>query len=222
MRLVRTFEHAQHQDYGTWGWKLAGDNKMDPLAGMAVAHDTLEHFPGDDATTIEGEFKALGAALWIRGDGQYWARHSAMNPRAGSHILADIETIWGLYDSGDATFRKAPRTVPLTEEPEVEIAFAVKRATEQLAHNADHDEDEAARREFVQDSVGWLRIGYRAAKRRYAGLQAYWVCDMFHEIEVAADKALRDATEGAGCTFVVSCAVRRVDVRTELVEPALV
>jgi len=57
-----TFEVAEHEEYGSLGFKPSWYPKGDPLGGMAVAHDILEHFPKDDGSA-EGEYMALGASL---------------------------------------------------------------------------------------------------------------------------------------------------------------
>src|SRR5258706_10369581 len=86
------FISEEHEDFVTLGWKLKGCSGMDPLSGMAVAHDCMEHFPKvGQADGVAEEFMALGAALWIRGDTGYWANNYHT---PGANIGADARDIF--------------------------------------------------------------------------------------------------------------------------------
>lgn len=80
------FEAAEHEEFGSFGFRTKGRADFDPL--MAVAHDVLEHFPDDDQT-LGGECQALGASLWIRGLTGYYERNGNVNPPP-RHVAADI------------------------------------------------------------------------------------------------------------------------------------
>lgn len=45
-----TFVCKTHDEYGGLGWALKSKPHFEPLPGMTVAHDVMEHFPRDNAT----------------------------------------------------------------------------------------------------------------------------------------------------------------------------
>jgi len=88
------FAVAEHAEFGGLGlvpkWYPTGD----PLGGMAAAHDILEHFPNDDGST-EGELQALGAAIWVRGEGGVtFDSHGGRYFDLERDIPADFPEIW--------------------------------------------------------------------------------------------------------------------------------
>lgn len=90
--MTTTFEFvcAEHEEFGENGWRLKSQPDFDPLSGMAVAHDCLEHFT--DSADPADEFLALGAAMWIR-DENYHARAGHHTTDPGKHISGDLPDI---------------------------------------------------------------------------------------------------------------------------------
>src|SRR5687768_7898741 len=72
--IVRKLVRVYSDEYGYDGW-LPVNRKDDPYAspanGFTVAHDILEH-EVDKIGGAEGEFMALGALCWIRGESSWF------------------------------------------------------------------------------------------------------------------------------------------------------
>ena len=214
MPTTFTFDRKEHEEYGIAGWALRGSDFMEPLPGLAVAHDCLEHFKGD-AGAVHEEFQAFGAMLHIRGDGGYWHSYSSgyiTDP--GEHMAADLGGTLFYYwlNEADEYVKPAPRTARLPDEwLEESIDTAIRSAHRTLRDEC--DTDYATRARFLNHFKAWVRIGYRKAKRRYAAA----VCPeelaaMFHEIETAADAALK-YEEAYALRVVVDIKGRSVRVR---------
>lgn len=86
--ISRTFTCREHEEYGILGW-LADDapNGWEPASSMTVAHDLIEHTLTDDGSP-EDEAKALGAIIYVRGEGGYF--RGLPNPHVGNHLGHDI------------------------------------------------------------------------------------------------------------------------------------
>lgn len=200
MRRTYTFDVAEHAEYGTIGFRPTWYKAGDPLGGMAVAHDILEHFAGDDSRA-EGEYQALGASLWIRGDGGYWS-NSMYTPE--EQIASDFDMIWRIQPY----VRQAPRI--RDEDLRERCRTAVQHAVQNMRDNGWESADmpTALDREHM---ARWLARGYKRAQRRYKAHSPYLVAwDLFKPIEEAADKALTYAEQGMVLTVRVDYAIRQV------------
>ena len=189
---THTFLCEEHEDFGSNGWRLKTQPGWDPLGGMAVAHDVLEHF-ADTTDAPLHELQALGAALWIRDGGNYWGTYHPQSIYwdGGHHIAPDLITVLqhALHEGMDLP--KPPRTVRCDAEDQIDIALwnARKEVTSEW-------EDPREARELLKLCRGWLRIGYRRAAERYKGHSPQQVVRLFREIEEQAEKALKTAEAG--------------------------
>lgn len=87
------FVVEEHKEYGMTGLRPKWMPDGDPLTGMATAHDCLEHVPESCRVGFApGEFMALGAAVWIRAGGGYWANKGSPVPPE-SHLASDFPDI---------------------------------------------------------------------------------------------------------------------------------
>lgn len=203
MTQTFTFVCARHEEYDGNGWRLKSQPDFDPLSGMAVAHDCLEHF--NDSADPADEFQALGASMWIRNeDYHYRSNHGITNP--GSHIASDMPEIirhiihegYGLPD--------APRTRATDEDLEGYIATMFPEYAKELKYMEGRDAREmritADRRRAI---TSYLRIGHRRAAKRYKG-RNWEAQQIFTQIETTTDKHLKYAEEGAELTVTVDFA----------------
>lgn len=218
------FDVAEHEEYGEIGLRPSWYPNGDPLQGMAAAHDILEHFPNDKGDTV-GELMALGAALFIRGDGRYihtWhgsfgARSSRPFDETGD-IPADFPMIWDLYldrNEGELPWPPVCRNRELRSRVR-KIMFAVRKLMQ----------DEKERWEnsglpTISDyrkMEGWLAHGYTKAKKRYARTigGAASVAGLFQAIESECNKLLKQAEEGDKIKVTVN--LLRCDYNVNLVE----
>jgi hypothetical protein len=197
------FVCEEHKEFGSLGWRLEDKPYFDPLGGMAVAHDILEHFPrcGD---TIHDELQALGASLWVRESYPY-------NGNPGENIASDFPMIFAHAVNDSMELRQPPRTYRLPDYVEREIHTAVQRFKRMKQDGDWVDEDGGIFKRAIQAIPGWLRIGYRRAVRRYHGLDQASVCYLFRTIQTAADNTLKYAEEGE--RLIVSVDIRHYRAR---------
>lgn len=199
------------------GYKPSWYPEGDPLGGMAVAHDILEHFPNDDGKA-EGEFMALGASLWIRGQSGYFR-----NGTPESNIASDFPEIWRhvIYEDERTYVRECPhksRNEEVQESGKQILIHALEEMREQF------EEYELPSEETQQRIVQWLAYGFNRAAKRYGkyhrrGITHYEIAhQLFAEIEKQADEKLKYAEEGQILTVFVN--YKQLEVRTDLDYPA--
>ena len=184
------FTVKEHSEYGSLGfapkWYPAGD----PLPGMAVAHDILEHFPKDDGSA-EGEYQALGAALWIRGESGYFQRNGNINAPKG-HISSDLPMIWRIQSHVREC--KVVRDVTLMETCRETVQLGVKLVEDEYLEYSDQSIPSEIEREYI---ARWIATGFKRAEKRYSYTDSYTVAyQLFRGIEEAADKAFTAETKG--------------------------
>lgn len=200
-----TFVCKEHEEYGGLGWQPDWMPNADPLPGMGVAHDILEHTPNTDGST-EDEFKALGGAWWVRGETGWFYENNPHNVNTPEqHLSADFPDILNRVLRDERTFNVPRKTMPLDEETEEAFSKIITLGTqdhydEQLDAGNDPDSFQVV---FTDDDAreritGWMRIGYRETKARFAHSQCpnHEVAHMFKQIMEQANKYLEHAEEG--------------------------
>ncbi len=179
---VYKFTVAEHEEYGTMGFKPSWYPAGDPLEGMAVAHDILEHFPHDSGSAEE-EYQALGASLWIRGCGGY-----KQNGTPEENIAADLPMVWSIQG--------AVRSCGLSKESEV-IEQARAAVTHWMREKQYIDRENKPTDADQENVARWIAKGFQRARKRYRKHNPYTLCyRLFEPIEEQADKALKYAEEG--------------------------
>jgi hypothetical protein len=220
--IKRMFVVEEHEEYGTKGFRPKWMPQADPLGGMAVAHDILEHFPKDDGG-VEAELQALGAALYIRGNGGYWWESHNTDP--AYHVAGDFIELYRHCAYENFTLLDPGRTTRLDDE-EAErwcqnaARDGLRSVHEEVSHLLVHmrdNEDSEFLNAFCSDQtrlrvVGWLRKGYRRARKRYVGADpGIIVHSIFKPIAKTADKWLERGAE-EGMLLEVSVNLRSGDV----------
>lgn len=218
MRYV--FEFAEHEEHGFNGWKPLWIPNADPLGGMAVPHDILEHGRNDDGT-IASEFVASGRCIRIRGDGCYWSRYThQIHTEPATNIASDIPQ---LLDNSRYKDQEWPRIddprirhTSIDEATEAIFLETIVRGIDNIRSD-DPEEFENIRDMYfspLQEKalIGLLRYGYLDAIKRYPE-DPWETCHLFHRIEVAANKAAKDAQLGDRfiVTYVKSAKVLKVE-----------
>ncbi len=192
-----TFTVAEHREFGTLGFKPSWYPQGDPLGGMVVAHDILEHFPKDDGSA-EGEYQALGAALYLRGTGGY-----GWNGTAEENIASDLPMIWGIQAYVRPCHKV--RAADLLDRCREAVRLAIKEMRYSF------DEPDLPSAESRENIARWIAKGYKRAERRYRRHSTgSIVWSLFKPIQDQADKALQHAEEGMVLTV-------RVNVRDYMV-----
>jgi len=202
-----TFLCKEHEEFGGLGWCPTWMPNADPLEGMGVAHDILEHMPKTDGST-EDEFKALASAWWIRGEtGWFYDNNPGNMNTSEQHIAADFPTILNRVIVGERTFNQPRKTMPLDSEVEEALWKIIVLGTQ--THFEEYEEEPATSGFCDSHSrakiLGWMRIGYRQCKNRYnySNVANYEVAQLFTEIMTEANKFLKYAEEGNGLAISV-------------------
>lgn len=187
------FTTELHPEYGTMGFRMRGRPHFEPIGGMGVAHDLLEHFPNDGGD-LEGELMALGASLYVRNMDEYYANKGVHDTDPASHISSEF--VQQCHLLGDAYTLRAINTRPLRDEYVESCIQNIVTRGRRLVHA-----DVGAFPVWLKTGhkaalVGWLRAGYRAAAQRYRRHKQYNVLHAFVTIEHKVDAVLRYAEEG--------------------------
>lgn len=201
MRINRRFRIEEHPEYGTVGltplW-MPG-HQHDPLTGMGVAHDLLEHGPDDVC-----EWQGLGGSVYVRGEDYYHQRVG--NPDAAENIGSEFRNLFYLWEGADIP--DPGRTLPLRDEwAEELIQNAVQGGCKGLRDEESENRDVThwTRSENRQRMIGWMRRGYRAAKRRYRRINRFRLLEAFCSIERVADETLKHYADYLGSEVRLTC-----------------
>jgi len=186
---------AENERYAEEGWRPAGRPEFDAAdSAMTLAHDVLEHPQGlDHLDACADELMALGAMHWGRGDGGYfWGRRE---PNIGPLLAMELESQITMYGGLDL-LQDPGRTTALDETTEDEIEEAIR-----LARLALIEEGYKPReiRQWLSFARGWLRKGYRYARRRWtrAGQDSFTATYLYQQLERAIEDACKYADEGS-------------------------
>jgi hypothetical protein len=205
--ITAIFEAKTHEEYGEVGLAMVGRSWADPYAGMAVAHDILEHGI-DDTGTQEEELMALGASFYVRNMGDYYRRNGQRDCSPTANIAADMpEQVRIMDEAGKQHWNDPGRVRLCNHHIEMELLEFVIKTKELIRSEFDRISDvpPAFRQatEFTK-MKRWLRKGYHRAAKQYAALRPYQVCNLFEEIARKADRFIKHAEPyGSQCEITV-------------------
>lgn len=218
--MKRTFEIKRHEEYGNVGlaprWMSA--DQRDPLTGMGVAHDILEHGSDDRV-----EWQGLGGAIFVRGETGYFSRDGRRNTDPVENIASDFTQLFHYWCGKELP--SPGKTRPLAESwAEQMVCDVVDRGAGLVRSEYGRDDYHAKNvRQFCSEANkeamrGWLRRGYRAAAKRWKNVGSGMLYETFCEIEEAVDVFLKHAEgyEGHECTIDFNPATATVLVSAEL------
>lgn len=168
MTIVRTFTWGTHTDDPTIeGWIMKGMETFDPVReGVGLAHDVLEHFNPTD-TSIEGEFLAFGSMLYLRGEPDWWSGVHASVTDPGWAMSSDIAHFVAKTVKRDNSVATPPRHNKLGHEVEEIVTSTYLHAMRELRYEADGTGQHWQMRAELRKALGWMRVGYRKANRRW-------------------------------------------------------
>lgn len=192
--MIYKFVCAVHEDFGEKGWKLKNMPAFDPLGGMAVAHDVLEHLPNDDSTS--GEIMALGAMMYVRGH-EYFHAKGSRDTRPSYHFSGELADLLLKVHSGEWVPLSEVRHVRTHEDVQEEIDNGIALVRKYLR---EEKEEEGYKLDTKTENIvrGLLAYGYRRAVRRYKNVSRWDLLEAFVNIEKRADDELKWAEEGEG------------------------
>lgn len=197
------------REYGSRGLRLLNRPHFDPLGGMAVAHDMLEHFQYDDGS-IEHEIMALSAGLHVRGfDADQHLRNARVFRRPAENISSEMPSQCHYARDQDKTELLDPgNTKPIADDMiEEEIQHTWRLAKRLVIMEFAGEEELYTWILNEQRFVGWMRKGYRKAVKRYRGISPHMLAESFVLIERKADSLLveydTECFEGIKITFTI-------------------
>lgn len=175
-----------HEEYGLKGMRPLFLENAEPAQALQATHDLLEHFL--EPITSNAELQALGAMLYIRGEGNYFRKYT------GSPILALASDLGSVltyqYSFGEVT--DPGQTRCLNDKVESWITQAIAQFYKDYENELN---DLPQDKNFPHWLRSWLRIGYRRAKERYT-LSPEILSFHFEQIEADFKKKLEWAEFG--------------------------
>ncbi len=218
--MRRVFILEENQEFGGAGLRPQWIRDADAYTGMAIPHDILEHSLKEPGP-VEGEFMALGASIFVRGEGGYWA---ASYSSPAKNIGSDLPDIWGRVARGDQYLRPFPhRSCAIwggyAEDTIAEVLQEFRRLDREGERRYyPEDGQRGPRQDDLKTIAAWMRNGYRLARRRYADYNACHMTYLFQQIEKEADRVVK-FEEAMGQEVVFSVNVRRCACKVRVVEP---
>ncbi|MFP3609231.1 hypothetical protein SB778_03840 [Paraburkholderia sp. SIMBA_050] len=206
--IVRKFVLKEHRETGFVGWRPSWLPHFDPMEGLGVAHDTLEHM-GRDKGTVEEEFMAFGAIVWIREGGGWFQRHSPHQPDVATQMEGDFAENAHYLDG--MKLRAAPATRRLDEDW---AESAIERCVEQGMRLLRSEFPGISHLIEPQDAHSYMRMGYRRTARRFAHTSEWRIAELFDRIASRASRELENA-EDEGAELIVRVDTRRHQVHVE-------
>jgi hypothetical protein len=177
------FQMAENEDTGFLGLQAMFMKGAEPAEGFTCAHDIMEHFQGI-ALDSDSEAMALGAMLYIRGHGGYFNRRPGFRS-VGYLMSSDVARL----------FTDPGVTQTIEEEAEAWIEEAIRLGLREIEDERYDDTDPRPHSEWGKWVRGWLRKGYRKARKRYT-LDPMTLCDTFERMTEGLDNARRYMEEG--------------------------
>jgi hypothetical protein len=210
--IVRKFLCKEHPEAGYNGWRPSWMPHFDPMVGLGVAHDTLEHLVSDDGT-VEAEFKAFGAIIWLR-DGASWFGRNGTNSDVAYHMSSDFREQAEYLNGEGRRLRTAPRTRRLSDEwAEDAIERCIQKGFKEILNEGYPSTARLLNRDDVRS---YMRIGYRRTQRRFAAAGPHNMASVFDQIAEKADRKLEHAELGDELIVRVDTTFHRV--RVEIVD----
>lgn len=217
MTIVRKYIWALDGDYEIFGWRpLRMPSFNVSRNGVGIAHDTLEHHSATD-TSIEAEWRAFGAMLYLRAEPDYWkmyGQHTAKYNDPAFQMSGDVARF--IHESIESERRPADpgRTLPLSDDLEATLADICNLARTELLHDMDISREVAEH--DLKVVVGWMRRGYRQAARRW-GMDDWRRAEMFNEMARRVDELGYEHLEGT--TMSISIVPGDIESTIKLTKP---
>lgn len=197
--LTHRFYWEEWEDVGSWGFRAVERPDFDPITGMGIAHDILEHLPADPMH-VGGEFMAMGAVMLIRCDTGWFARNNPYNPDGLHHLASEFIQMWHQYE-GASHFMPAPvdhsaapfRDADIEERFQIACQKGRKLILSEFSYDGICPKEV---REFCDIGLLWMRIGYREAKRRYRDHDPFTLSYFFDDLTEIAKIAEKHCEEG--------------------------
>lgn len=177
--MIYNYIVESHPEFGTQGMRPLFLPGTDPAMPLQATHDLLEHFI--EPVNSHTELQALGAMLYIRGNGGYFKNFSIERALAADlHFVTTHQSVYGKISNPGVTR-------PLEDYVESWITKAMPPLYKELKDNDDSIELDKNYPHWLR---GWIRIGYRRANKRYT-LDPFIVSCQFEQIERDLDEKFK-------------------------------
>lgn len=197
MKRQEEFFWAHDEERGVSGWVLARMPHFDPVSGMALAHDLLEHtdtYPG-----MEGEALAFGGICYIRVEGGYFDEQAAQSPwrkpdrnRDADGLGLELAQFFMQRGGADGSWELEHTEEPPVDDKELEVFFAnLVRAVSrhgQALINSPTPENVRDIRKCAVSLIPWLRRGFRKCEDFWEAKCPQDVACLFSQLEAAIDQ----------------------------------
>lgn len=197
--MIRTYTLRAVEDRctGDMGYCLASmpdsvndGNEPVTVSGMVLAHDLLEHSAPHLIGSVCDEIRALGSAMYIRGEGNGFRSGLGFVSDPIETLARDVSRMMEYQTRGDATIQ-APKRAPRPEAWAWEIARKAYRMMREDQYESDVDRYTLAReaRAMVRETARLLQCGYNRAAKRWP---AHWkVSALFETIAEEFDRVAK-------------------------------
>lgn len=202
MRYQRTFEWAEDQSTGEWGWIPEWlDGVDDPYAfiGDGVAHDALEHEAHESDGDLENETRALGAVYFVRGESGWFGSRNRGNASPDENIASDFIDLYRAFAyAGDSIGDETPTAATDPHGMAPTFRHIVRAGIRQaIAEHAEDTDDRAGLAEFARGREWFAHLlceGYAKAHERFEG-KSWAARELFERIADASTEAAKHAQD---------------------------
>jgi hypothetical protein len=179
------------------GWRMEGMPHFDPSVGMAVAHDSLEHFPNTQKDSLVDEMLAFGSIFRNRVQGGYWQNNNYWRDSQDKMLGYDILRFLSEHQWHISFCETRMST-------HVKKMLLNKEQFKDMVHGEQWDDswEEDGYQESLNNAwktyihaMRWVSVGYRMAQERWGSHNPYDVTCMFQDIEREVD-AIKFAEAG--------------------------
>lgn len=184
-------EYGRDEEYDDTGLRPVGSDFNYFESG--IAHDLLEHVSHDRGAN--SELLALGASLYVRGIGGWFAKERIYHPTWESNISADIARTMELafYESVEFEKVKSSRKTDYDEDIDMAIDEAYNNFRGEAKYSGYEQEQLQYWRAMKPSIRHLLRRGYLGAAKRYKNFSPYQMVELYDMVETAAKSAIREA-----------------------------
>ncbi|WNV46212.1 hypothetical protein [Pseudomonas phage PASB7] len=175
------------------GWLMEDMHTFEPGDPLTVIHDSFEHI--DSTEGLEAELRAFGAMWWLRGETDWWSRFPGSEPRPEQVMYYDIAKF---IIENDFLIDNVGKRFKLGDEEEEFLSLLRKLVEEAIEREVQYLSKPVARKviqEAASTAMDWLRVGYRAARRKYP--DNFAVADLMYDIYMRVRQLHVRAYEGS-------------------------
>jgi hypothetical protein len=182
----------EHEEYGLGLVVDVGRPYFEPLQGLSIAHDVLEHTIKPHPNPYIDELMALGGLIAGRVETGWCSQYGRWS--RVSDIAADVEVLAsgcinsGKYLEWGGCKAHLLHNTHLKDDIRDAVLKGIKDAEYECEESIDCD---------IDSTTAWIIKGYQAYKKRFRRLGNYGVANtIFNSIATCCDNLLKQANDG--------------------------